>query len=215
MASCVCDECGKSFMTKKNLKRHKNCHLSGKFTCLMCFSKFSSQKILEDHKKGIHGKSLASREAFICDVCGKNFSAKRTLQEHKKLYLGQDFKYKECSSSFKTESSLKQHQINVHTKENYLCEQCPKTFTCKANLKQHVKTHNVGDNSMKCDYCESTFSSKSKLKHHTLKCMIPKRPQDLTCTDCAKSFSGASSLKNRLKTKILSDAQRPREQNLV
>ena len=58
-----------------------------------------------------------------------------------------------------------------------MCDQCPKTFTCKANLKLHVKTHDVGDNSMKCDYCESTFSSKSKLKHHTLKCMcvLPKQ----------------------------------------
>ena len=133
MASCVRDECGKSFTTKKNLTRHKNGHLIGKFTCLMCFSKFSSQRSLEDHNKEVHGKTLASPEAFICDVCGKNFMAKRSLQEHKKLHLDQEFKCKECSSIFKTERSIKQHQINVHTKEHYLCDQCPKTFTCKAS----------------------------------------------------------------------------------
>ena len=110
MASCVCDECGKSFTIKENLTRHKNGHLIGKFTCLMCFSKLSSQRSPEDHNKEIHGKILPSPEAFICDVCGKNFSAKRSLQEHNKLHLDQDFKCKECSSSFKTESSLKQHK---------------------------------------------------------------------------------------------------------
>ena len=141
----------------------------------MCFSKFSSQRSLEGHNKEIHGKILASPEAFICDVCGNISQRKGVYRSTRNFILTKNSNVKIVLQFSKL--SAASNKLKVHTKEQYLCDQCLKTFSCKASLTQHVKTHGICNKTMKCDYCESTFSSKSKLKHHTLKCMcvLPKQ----------------------------------------
>ena len=89
MKTFICEQCGKSFSQATNLSRHKKVHITGKFECLSCFSKFSSQSSVDQHYQQIvHSVSISSPGSFCCDTCGNKFTPKifcdRSLFETKK-----------------------------------------------------------------------------------------------------------------------------------
>ena len=70
-----------------------------------------------------------------------------------------------CQGNFKTKTSLSNHQINYHGKNQFSCDQCRKTFGCTSNLQRHKKLHS-GIKPYKCDFCDLSFTQMAHLKKH-------------------------------------------------
>ena len=108
-----CDECGKKFNRKDNLKRHKDLvHTDTtreRIHCLQCPKTFIWKTHLDKHVQEDHSKFLSS---FRCE---------------------------ECNKMFREEKSLKRHNKEQHTNSTkFKCPKCEKSFSQKANQRRHT-----------------------------------------------------------------------------
>jgi len=71
-----CDQCGKSFSSKRYLAKHKLRHLGLKFTCEICGAQFTQKDNLKYHQRIHTGNTIK------CDFCGKRFIEKQSLLKH-------------------------------------------------------------------------------------------------------------------------------------
>lgn len=80
---CIFNECGKSFRTKFNLKRHiETTHIKlKKFKCDVCSKLYSSKQNLIEHRY-LH----TGERPFHCEVCLENFRQASQLSLHKRTH---------------------------------------------------------------------------------------------------------------------------------
>ena len=110
-----CQECGKTFMHKFQLNKHKFVHQDPSFVCATCLKKFKTRKSLVSHFNLIHNKMPATDSLIQCPECPAKFSLQSNLNRH-----------------------LKGHS------KCYKCSQCNVTFNRCDNLRRHLKlVHNV------------------------------------------------------------------------
>ena len=79
-------------------------------------------------------------------------------------------KCQRCSKTFKTDSSLKQHQkVHRMLKKLYKCRYCGKQLSSKSALARHERIH-TGERPYECYICQKTFVDKSgcirHIRHH-------------------------------------------------
>ena len=93
---------------------------------------------------------------------------------------------KQCSKTFGTQRTLREHIESRHPPDVYPCPKCSESFTNKSDLTKHVKSHS--SKKLTCS-CGQQFSSKAKLdKHsHTHKSSVY---QCALCNMCFKSQRG-------------------------
>lgn len=106
-----CDVCGKQYLHKRNLQRHKAKHEDNprRFECEYpgCGRSFLRPDEARDHKKIHSGVGMHS-----CEYCGKQFTRASDLRLH----------------------------IKRHTKTTkYACHICQKAFVRRCDLQQHIK----------------------------------------------------------------------------
>ncbi|KAJ8943832.1 hypothetical protein NQ318_020904 [Aromia moschata] len=138
--SHVCEICGKSYLTSRNLRGHTKIHSKVRpYICSICGKSVSSKNILETHLKMHTGV-----KDFHCRVCDKTFASKEYLAVHQRTHTGdKPFECTLCGKRFTQKTSLTVH-IRYHTGQRpYKCE-CGKEFTTKSHLMTHYKTHDVG-----------------------------------------------------------------------
>ena len=73
-----CNICGKSFASKRNLRRHvSSIHLNQRFSCDLCDGSFTNKSALKEHMKTVHLKQMI----HSCEKCGVMvyFTARNTL----------------------------------------------------------------------------------------------------------------------------------------
>ena len=79
--ACDFPECGKSFQTRLNLKRHiEAVHKGRPHKCSGCPRAFKDHAALQDHIKNAHEEI---ENTLACDICGKCFGRRSTLNRHK------------------------------------------------------------------------------------------------------------------------------------
>jgi KRAB domain-containing zinc finger protein len=133
----VCNECGKQFMSSKNLKAHMNVHAEQlQYQCHHCGAKLRYHKSLRRHMD-LHMGDMN----IPCD-------------------------FSECTEKFKTKKQLDIH-LHQHTdgKRSYTCSLCGKSFSLKKVLIQHYKIH--GERSFKCSQCPLAFTTNARLRVHS------------------------------------------------
>ncbi|RUS73251.1 hypothetical protein EGW08_018994 [Elysia chlorotica] len=187
-----CEECGMSFSYKESLKRHNQIHTKP-YMCEYCGKRFLKKSDLTSHKQ-IH----TFKKPYMCEYCGKCCSAFQHLTKHIRTHtFEKPYKCEICAKCFSDQSNLVKHKrTHSHTfgmPYNYKCEDCGKHFLNKSHLTSHKRTHTFGK-SCKCEDCGKCFSNKSYLsKHkriHTFK---------YRCDYCGKCFPAFSNLARHVR----------------
>lgn len=78
--TAICDECRRTFKTKKGLLCHKKIYHSPadeKYQCLECGKFFISE-----YKLGIHKRMHSLDRPFKCSKCSSSYKHKHVLQKH-------------------------------------------------------------------------------------------------------------------------------------
>lgn len=90
-------ECGKSYVTKRSLVKHRlsvhDSHIDAstqvpvEFTCAECGKSFDKIKTLKNHER-IHKKADEEFKRFLCHICGQNFRQNTGLTFHMRTHNG-------------------------------------------------------------------------------------------------------------------------------
>ena len=115
------------------------------FSCNDCKKSYTSQKVLNDHKRKKHLVSNSpcsiKKKIFDCTLCRKNFLSDSLLNVHKK----------EHEDKMKDSSVPKRAvQINEKTLEadKYVCHECGQSFDFRCRLRIHLKKHKIKENNL-------------------------------------------------------------------
>ena len=108
--SFICDECGKSFKTKKDVSGHKRSHLPN--------------DIKEEFK-------MKKREVNKCIICGQGFTDKTKLKRHEAARHDgiKDFHCQQCPKSYYRSDHLKSHVASFHASDKFKLEYNPVLFS--------------------------------------------------------------------------------------
>ena len=171
--STLCSDCGASFSTFKELKKHKSSHKrpyirdDNPKACNLC-----GETVLGKYRLEIHMFKAHDVGALFCDDCGEKFQCNRDLKCHKeKMHLKIKFDCSLCGKSFDVERYLDRHMKRVHTsneERKHKCDQCGKGFACKETYVGHMNMH-LGLKPFKCEYCGAAYQNNSNLLAHLKK----------------------------------------------
>lgn len=129
---CKCDHCGKSFLSKKELRTHlPHCEKRirfgslkhGNWKCEVCEDVFETRRKLCSHKKeqGHYTYKGASRiENGFCKFCERKFSTINAISFHEKHCLKNPnrISYKGHRHSDETRKKLSEHMKKLHAEGN-------------------------------------------------------------------------------------------------
>lgn len=99
----ICEECGKSFVTKGALKEHQITHSQEfPYQCSHCPKKFKNMARLRTHE------DIHKHTAYICPHCGLQLNTKRTLKMHMVVHSdAKKYKCQYCGNEYKRSKALK------------------------------------------------------------------------------------------------------------
>ncbi len=174
-----CDECGKSFSERWNLKQHKLIHTEEKpFRCEKC-----SKAFLEKSKLKRHYIVHTQERPYHCEHCDRFFRFRWDLTRH----------------------SQTQHHTQDGTdpvEGKHQCDQCGRNFLYPSGLEIHKRTH-TGEKPHQCPVCEKPFS---QLQHLTLHLRVHTGEKPYPCDECGKAFAEKGTLD---KHKLLHTGEKP------
>uniref|UniRef100_A0A1B0CRG6 C2h2-type zn-finger protein n=1 Tax=Lutzomyia longipalpis TaxID=7200 RepID=A0A1B0CRG6_LUTLO len=131
----ICEECGKSFVTKGALVEHQISHSEERtFECPFCLKMFKNQPQLKRHEQ-IHKEGT-----YECPHCGVKRKTKDSLKYHMLVHSDvRRYKCQYCEMEFKRSKNLKFHLIMHTGQQPYKCRFCDLTFTYCSNRKKHER----------------------------------------------------------------------------
>lgn len=191
-----CKICGKSYVTKKSLLKHKaNAHESNEDYCATCGKNCNCAEKLKDPER-----KTEKSKPYTCDECNKSFEKETKLQKHMRIHERakeqQDSNFKRflchiCSKTFRQNTGLMFH-MRTHTGyKPHVCKYCGRGFTSNSNCINHERTH-TGDRPFVCHFCSAAFAKSCTLKAHIT---THTGEANYHCKTCGKSFRRLKYLK--------------------
>ena len=169
--SNVCDFCGSSYSSKKNLQQHiERIHLTER-KCPHCDAKFKvvsrGQRDLKEYNN--HITTCHPEYSFDCDICGKLFAFKGKVQTHKvQDHWNGVYRCDFCLTEFTKKGSFEIHLADVHG-QRQKCDLCDYTAKTQGDVDDHKKEkHEGGVLRVQCTLCEKTFRDEWSMKTHVL-----------------------------------------------
>ena len=193
-----CNECGKKFCDKYQLKKHietihdgikrVSSHNKLAMECdkaCNCNIKFSSMKEKIEHCKLVH---LGYEQCVIClkiilkdrvmnHVCDPNWKKKQKKRDREPQVCDV------CSETFNSYSALWYHRTIKHKAEKVSCEKCGKVFDSYIYLADHVKY--VHAEKKACKLCGAVVKH---LDDHMLNVHTEDSKKSRQCQYCGKGF---------------------------
>jgi KRAB domain-containing zinc finger protein len=189
-----CNECGRYYVNKLQLRAHINWHCMFKCNAPRCSFWAQTEEDLQEHKRSEH-----TPHQFTCCYCGIRYKYiarfKRHLERHATDTPGVlKCLVADCTKTFTEAQELKKH-VDTHDSENqYACQVCGKLFSSKFNLNKHKLQHKVDKIMCPVPFCKSSGSRLSKMHEH----MKIEHIHDIqtTCQLCGQGFYSATQFKN-------------------
>jgi len=107
-----CDECHRSFSTRRYLKTHKRIHAGDRcYVCDICNKSFTLQNYLTRHKRKHNGQ-----KPYTCYVCNRVFTELGHLTAHIRIHTGEKPHVCDiCGKAFTNSSTLISDQPPPHS----------------------------------------------------------------------------------------------------
>ncbi|XP_053674408.1 zinc finger protein ZFP2-like [Anopheles nili] len=82
-----CQQCGKIFKQKSNLRRHLRLHIldAKLYKCDICDKSFTQASTMKAHRR-VH----TGEKPYTCELCGKTFHYSSTMKRHKRFHYQKD-----------------------------------------------------------------------------------------------------------------------------
>ena len=170
----TCGVCGKKFLSKNNLHRHKGHHSRGSsilnpknksktYQCSTCLEFFHSRSSLKCHKNRLH--EAVDPTSFVCPFCDLTFLSREDLWVHKQ---------------------------DLHsTADPYTCIRCDGRFGTKRTRDRHVCTGKEND---------KDTSVKQKTTVESKPAPDSRRQETHECKTCLQTFPSTRSLSNHKRS---------------
>ncbi|KAM3920884.1 zinc finger protein 90-like [Leptodactylus fuscus] len=156
-----CTECGKGFLCKSSVSRHRKIHWRERYKCLDCGQCFPGLTFLALHKK-THG----NEKPYSCDEIQNDFTDQSSLYDESMAHTGErPFTCDTCPKSFRNRSSLYKHKKTHSGVRPFTCDDCHKTFSHNYDLLRHKRAH-TGERPFQCSLCGKRFYRKDTLEKH-------------------------------------------------
>ncbi|KAK1135036.1 hypothetical protein K0M31_007808 [Melipona bicolor] len=133
-------------------------------------------------------------------MCKRAYHTVHTLEEHKVIHRPDYyFECKICHVRYKSENSLKRHDMRTHGdyESKYVCELCGRSYKLKTDLTYHMKRSHASELQI-CRFCGKEVRN---VKGHEWR--HQKRSKEAryeyTCHLCRKKFLHRSRLDNHLR----------------
>lgn len=137
-----CDICDQVLCSVGNLNAHKKVVHSDErpYTCEQCGKSFKTRRMLEEKHIKVHQQVFPFKCDF--PGCEKQFKRVESFNQHCKRHRNERSHFcDQCGKGFYSSKDLKLH-IRVHTGEKpYSCEICDYKCAQLGNLGKHMRTH--------------------------------------------------------------------------
>lgn len=168
----MCEVCGNSFKTRKQLHLHMARHTNERRFVYVC------RPFVFIHKNRLNQflfkliKMLLNCYRFKCGECGQMLKSRSNYKNHMRQHTGErPFKcdYDECGKTFVQRANYLKH-LRWHSGDKpHGCNYCEKRFPTAYDMKLHVNSIHTGAKPFECYICNRRFSQPSTLRVHRIR----------------------------------------------
>lgn len=160
--------------------------------CRKCPQKFSSKKILRDHRR-IHMEYQETvtykydnqAEAYVCNICSAEFQGEEEASEHITRMHIEVFHCSICNEGFNNAYHYSCH-LQQHDGLNFRCPLCPSESQRRNSILTHINRMHYNKFHYYCDTCGKGFNDGVFFREHNNEHLGLK---PFECIVCGKTFA--------------------------